>query len=213
VTRPLIILGSGPHAYEMADIVRQINALAPTWELLGCLVAEDRAGEAASCAERGLPVLGTYAEAERYGDVVFAPEYGCGAPLALLERAVSLVAPSAFVAGTAQLGGGSVVYPHCFVGHKALLGERVFVLAGSVINHDDVLEDDVTVCSGVTLAGFVHVEAECYLGQGSTIRQYLRIGRGSLIGMGSVVIADVAPNSVMVGNPAHRLRDRNPQGI
>jgi acetyltransferase-like isoleucine patch superfamily enzyme len=38
----------------------------------------------------------------------------------------------------------------------------------------------------------------------------LRIGRDSLIGMGSVVVSNVPPNSVMVGNPAHKLRDRNP---
>jgi acetyltransferase-like isoleucine patch superfamily enzyme len=55
----------------------------------------------------------------------------------------------------------------------------------------------------------VWVEDGCYLGQACAIKQYLRIGRGSLIGMGSVVVRDVPPNSVMVGNPARKLRDRN----
>jgi len=32
--------------------------------------------------------------------------------------------------------------------------------------------------------------------------------RNSLIGMGSVVLRDVEPDSVMVGNPARRLRER-----
>ena len=92
--------------------------------------------------------------------------------------------------------------------HHAVLDDRVFCLSSSVINHDDHLEDNVTVCSNVSLAGLVHVERDCYLGQGCTIRQELRIGRGSLIGMGSVVIRDVPPNSVVVGNPGRRLRDR-----
>lgn len=74
-----------------------------------------------------------------------------------------------------------------------------------VNNHDVCLEENFTVCSGVTLAGFVHVEAGCYLGQACTIKQYVRIGRGSLIGMGAVVLRDVPPNSVMVGNPARPL--------
>ena len=30
----------------------------------------------------------------------------------------------------------------------------------------------------------------------------------ALIGMGAVVIRDVPPNSIMVGNPARRLKDR-----
>ena len=35
-----------------------------------------------------------------------------------------------------------------------------------------------------------------------------RIGRGALIGAGSVVTSDVAPYSVLAGNPARKLRDR-----
>jgi acetyltransferase-like isoleucine patch superfamily enzyme len=64
------------------------------------------------------------------------------------------------------------------------------------------------MASGVVLAGSVHVEGGCYLGQFCTVRQQVRIGRGSLVGMGAVVLRDVPPNSVMVGNPARRLRDR-----
>jgi len=84
----------------------------------------------------------------------------------------------------------------------------VFCLSGCIINHDDMIEPRTILASGVTLAGHVHVESDCYLGQGCTCRQYLRIGRGSLIGMGAVVLDDVAPNSVMVGNPARKLRDK-----
>jgi acetyltransferase-like isoleucine patch superfamily enzyme len=86
------------------------------------------------------------------------------------------------------------------------IGELLFCLSGCALNHDDVIEDHVALATGVTLAGEVHVETGCYLGQSCTIRQQLRIGHDSLIGMGAVVIADVPPESVMVGNPARRLR-------
>jgi len=36
----------------------------------------------------------------------------------------------------------------------------------------------------------------------------VRIGRGSLIGMGAVVVKDVVPDSVIIGNPGRKLRDR-----
>jgi acetyltransferase-like isoleucine patch superfamily enzyme len=206
----LIIMGAGPHAQEMTDIVGEINRAQPTWNLLGFLVPEAQAGLVGTALGCGYPVLDTYAAIGHYPDAFFVPEYNCGYPDVPHGRSASLVAHSAFVASTAQIGRGCVIYPHCFVGHNAVLGDRVFLLSGSVINHDCRLDDDVTAGSAVSLAGFVHVEAGCYLGQACTIRQYLAIGRGSLIGMGSVVITDVAPNCVMVGNPAHKLKERVP---
>jgi acetyltransferase-like isoleucine patch superfamily enzyme len=204
----LIILGAGPHAQEMTDIVREINHAHLMWNLLGFLVPEAQADQVGTMLACGHAVLGTYAAIECYPDACFVPEYNCGHADVPPQRLVSLIARSAFVASTARIGKGCVVYPHCFVGHNTVLGDRVFMLAGSVINHDCRLEDDVTVGSTVSLAGFVHVEAGCYLGQACTIRQYLCIGRGSLIGMGSVVVADVPPNCVMVGNPARKLKER-----
>jgi sugar O-acyltransferase (sialic acid O-acetyltransferase NeuD family) len=206
--RELIILGAGPHAQEMAAIVAQVNAQSPTWELLGFIVPEGQDEIVGRETPSGDRVLGTYEKLERYPGAYVALEYGSRAPSLPRERIVSLVAPTAFIAPTAKMGAGCVIYPGCFVGHNAVLGNRVFVLGGAIINHDDDLADDVTVCSNASLAGFVRVEAGSYLGQACTIRQYVRIGRGSLIGMGAVVLEDVAPNSVMVGNPARKLRDR-----
>ena len=76
------------------------------------------------------------------------------------------------------------------------------------INHDNVIDDRVIITSNVSLAGFVHVESDCYLGQACTVRQHVTIGRGSQIGMGCVVLKDVPPHSVMVGNPARQLTGR-----
>lgn len=202
----LIILGTGVHAAEMAEIVERVNRVSPTWNLLGLLAHRDPAPEALN----GYPVLGPAAALERYPEASLLPVFDWPpSPGVPRERLVSLVDPTSFVSRSAAIGAGSVLYPHCFVGFNARLGERVFCLSGSIINHDDVLEDGVVVASGVTLAGQVHVEADCYLGQGCTVRQHLRIGRGSLIGMGAVVVADVPPNSVIVGNPGRWLRERS----
>ena len=203
--RDLIILGTSCHAIEIADMVDRINAVEPTWRLLGHVAPQ--AGGSSECAKR--PVLGTdtvladHADAmlvsdNEYKDISDIPD----------DRLASLVDPTSVVTTTAAVGPGSVIYPHVFVGHDARIRRRVLILAGCVVNHDVVLEDNVILCSGVSLAGAVHVEAGCYLGQQCTVRQYLRIGRNSLIGMGSVVVKNVEPDSVMAGNPAQRLRSR-----
>lgn len=206
MVRDLLILGVGVHAAEMAEIVERVNDVRPTWRLLGFIAPEARH---VGAQQNGYPVLGTLDQLAEFPDACLVPDNGWPRSLAVpRDRLVSLVDPSAVVLRTAAVGAGCVLYPHCFVGLNARLGDRVFCLSGSIINHDDLLEDRVVVASGVRLAGSVHIEADCYLGQACTVRECLRIGRGSLIGMGAVVIEDVPPNSVIVGNPGRRLRDR-----
>lgn len=203
--KDLIILGTGVHAAEMAEIVIRINNVLPTWNLMGFITPlESKVGE----IYNGYPVLGTRDVLCAYPEVSLVSDnewpFKKDIPL---ERLVSIVDPSSFVSRTASIGPGNVIYPNCYVGLNARTGRSVFCLSGCIINHDDVLEDEVLFASGVKLAGSVYVEENCYLGQGCNIRQYLRIGRGSLIGMGSVVVKNVDPNSVMVGNPAKKLRE------
>jgi sugar O-acyltransferase (sialic acid O-acetyltransferase NeuD family) len=210
--RDLIICTTSAHARELGDIVDAVNVSRPTWNLLGFLAAGP--DEPQDIKINGLPVLGSVEDLDRFSEACFLPTpftkpFDIGPERVDPERVVSLVAPTAFVAKTATLGSGCILFPGCFVGGGARLGDGVAALANCVINHDDVLEDRVVLASGVTLAGSVHVETKSYLGQRCSVRQHLRIGAGSLIGMGAVVIKDVAPDSVMVGNPARRLRGRS----
>ena len=203
--RDLLILGNGIHNLEMAEMVERVNQAEPTWNLLGYVSADGRGvGE----VRNGYPVMGGPEVIEQHFDALLVPEFGWPREGTPRERLVSLVDPSSIVSRSATIGVGCVIYPNCFVGANAKIGDYAFVLSGSVVNHDGVLEEGVCLASGVMLAGEIHVEADCYLGQACTVRQKLRIGRGSMIGMGAVVIADVAPNSMMVGNPARKLRDR-----
>jgi len=202
----LLILGAGVHEIEMAEIVERVNAVGPAWNLLGFISPKGRRlGEKLN----GYPVLGPAEALADFPRASLLPgnDWPFSSELPR-ERMATLVDPTCFVSRTAQIGRGCVFFPHGFIGLNARVGDRAFALDGCVVNHDSVVEDRVTFASHVVLAGGVHVEPECYLGQSCTVRQNLRIGRDSLIGMAAVVVDDVPPNSVMVGNPARRLRDR-----
>lgn len=204
--RDLIILGTGVHGSEMAEIVERVNAVKKTWRLVGFIAAARGEARGEKC---GLKILGAADAIADYPQAQFVPDNEWPREIPVpMESLVSLADPSAFVSRTAAIGRGCVIYPHCYVGYNAKIGDYVFCLDGCVVNHDCVIEDRVVMASAVTLAGYVHVEADSYMGQSSTVRQYLRIGKGSLVGMGAVVVKDVAPKSVMAGNPAKWLKDR-----
>lgn len=202
--RELIILGTGVHAYEMAEIVDRINAVSDTYRLLGMI--STRAEEVGK-EVLGFSVLGLPGDLAKYPDAALVPdnEWPRDIPLPR-ERLISLVDPEAFVSSTAVMGAGCVIYPRCFVGLRAKIGDYVFCLSGTIVNHDDVIGDRTVMASGVSLAGSVTVGTDCYIGQAATVRQYTKIEDGSFIGMGAVVIRDVKAGSVVAGNPAREIK-------
>ncbi len=205
--KALLILGTGVHALEMAEIVVRVNRAEPTWNLVGYITNdENQIGQTLN----GVPVVGTPANLPNYPDVSLVSAFSEWKKMGDLpmERMTSLIDPSAFVSRTAVIGRGCVLYPNCFVGLNAKIGDFVFCLSGAAINHDAVVERAVTMASGATLAGYVKVETDCYLGQACAVRQNLTIGRNSLIGMGTVVVKNVEPDSVMAGNPARKIKAR-----
>ena len=76
------------------------------------------------------------------------------------------------------------------IGHNCRVGAHVFIGAGAVLN------------------GSVEVGDGVWIGGNSVIRQHIKIGERALVGIGSVVVKDVSPGSVFVGNPARLLKPR-----
>jgi maltose O-acetyltransferase len=52
------------------------------------------------------------------------------------------------------------------------------------------------------------IEDDVWVGAGSIILKGVRIGKGSIIGAGSIVTKTIDPYSVVVGNPAKKIRSR-----
>lgn len=89
---------------------------------------------------------------------------------------------------------------------KLTIGDRVSIAAGVIIilsshsNYSDISKQ-------VTQRGdFVTIEEDAWIGAGSIIMNGVTIGKGAVVGCGSVVTHDVAPHTVVAGNPAKVIR-------
>jgi UDP-3-O-[3-hydroxymyristoyl] glucosamine N-acyltransferase len=118
-------------------------------------------------------------------------------------------------------------FPHLggvVVEDSAEIGVNTCIIAG-------VLEKTI-ICEGAKLADLVHIGANVRVGRNShiragavvlgstvikggaavapssTVRDYTHVGERAILGMGSVVVKDVPPNAVIVGNPGRVLRER-----
>jgi sugar O-acyltransferase (sialic acid O-acetyltransferase NeuD family) len=212
MVEPLIILGTGGNAYDLLDIVEAINAKAESWQVAGFLDDRPERGE----RYLGLPILGKIEDAQKFANALFINAIGSDQSFAVrpsvvarthlpLDRFATLVHPAATVSKRAALGRG-VYVNHCVsVAGGAVVGDHVLIGPGCTVGHDSVIDDHTVIAPGAIVSGFVKIGRACYIGAGAMIRQRQQIGDGALIGLGSVVVGDVAPRSVVVGNPARVL--------
>ncbi|MDX1383794.1 MAG: acyltransferase [Thermoanaerobaculia bacterium] len=89
------------------------------------------------------------------------------------------------------------------------LGDRVYTSPMTQILAVDHVVDDPDrsfVEQGIRARGIV-IEDDVWLGAGAIVTDGVKIGRGAVVGAGAVVTRDVAPHTVVAGNPARVVRD------
>jgi acetyltransferase-like isoleucine patch superfamily enzyme len=87
------------------------------------------------------------------------------------------------------------------------IGNFIHMYTNSFVGHDTTVEDFSTVAAHSVIGARIVAEKGCHIGLNCSIREDLRIGAFSIIGMGSVVTKDVAPGTIVAGNPAKYLKD------
>jgi acetyltransferase-like isoleucine patch superfamily enzyme len=89
------------------------------------------------------------------------------------------------------------------IGDRSIIGPYTMIhTANHEMDLSAPIPDQGWVSEGVT------VGADCWVGMGVSILPGVTIGEGCVIGAGSVVVKDLPPFSVAVGNPARPIRDR-----
>jgi acetyltransferase-like isoleucine patch superfamily enzyme len=133
-----------------------------------------------------------------------------------------IVGDQACVRERCELGDGVVVGRGSMVENDTSVGARTKIQANAYVTAYSLLEEDVFIAPGVvtTNDNFMgRTEDRHRLRAGPTIRRGARVGGGAVllpgveigeeafVGAGAVVLEDVPPRAVVVGNPARQIRD------
>jgi acetyltransferase-like isoleucine patch superfamily enzyme len=125
-----------------------------------------------------------------------------------------LIREDNIVGDDVSIGSGSVVEHHVRIGNGVRLHSNVFIPEFSVLEDGCWIGPNVVFTNAKypqsprcrdELVG-AYVESGAKIGANATLLPGVRIGHDSLIGAGAVVVEDVAPGAVVVGNPARPIK-------
>lgn len=211
----LVIYGAGGHGRDLAQLIEDLNAASPEWNLLGFL-SDDLSTHGAVVA--GLPVLGG---AEWFdGRTGVAAVLGVGHPAAkrkivrVLEgrsiRWPALIHPSVIRGGRTTVDNGATILPGAIVMTDVSIGSFATINIGCHLSHDCHVDDFATIAPGANLSGHVRVGEGSDIGTGAAIIQGVSVGAWSVVGAGAAVVRDLPPNCTAVGVPAKVIKQREP---
>jgi len=120
----------------------------------------------------------------------------------------------------AKIGNTCNINCHVFIENDVVIGNNVTIKSGVQIWDGITIEDHVFIGPNATFTNDLNPRSKQYpekflrtiikagasIGANATILPGITIGENAMIGAGSVVLKDVPPNTVWVGNPAKQIK-------
>ena len=210
---PIVIVGAANDGELVVDLIEDINEVKPSFRIIGFL---DDDSKKQGATVNGYPVLGPIAyhrdlpASTKYVVTLASAKrtYRTKQIVDMLElspeRVATLVHPQATVSRSASIGAGCVVLAGVRINSRVHLGNYVLVEGNAWLGVGTEVRDYAVVTHDASISGDCILEEGCYLGANCSVIGKTMIGAWSVVGMGTVVLRDVPPRNIMVGNPARQ---------
>lgn len=208
--KDFLLFGAGGHARKLIDIINENN-----YNLRGFISTEEK-----GTLLDGYQVLGDiddYLAQENLHNCLFHIAVGENSVRykifkkcqAHLDRLKTLISIYATLSRRAEIQPGALIAQNVLVQPGVKIGKCSVIDSGSIIEHDAVIGNFVNVSPGAVICGGAAVEDGAVIGAGSTVIEKVKISKNTLIGAGAVVINDIEPGVIAVGNPARVIKKRD----
>jgi len=125
------------------------------------------------------------------------------------ERWTNVIDPAAVVPlEYCKLGVSVFVGPLAQISPNTTIGNFCMLMGNAFVGHNTVLDDFVHVTSNAVVGANMRIGIGVHVGTNSVTRGATTVGEYSIIGSGAVVLRDVETNSVVAGNPAKFIKQR-----
>jgi sugar O-acyltransferase (sialic acid O-acetyltransferase NeuD family) len=209
--QPIIIIGGGGHCRDLLWLLKDLEAFEiqgivddrlPVGSLVGDVAVVGGNEELRRFTKSAAVVaIGNSRRRKQVFDLIEAEYPGFDFP--------TIIHPTAKIAPGVSIGKGTVVCAGCILSSKVSLGSHCIANLGAIIGHDVEIGDFCSVGPGVVIAGGARIANGCELGANASIRGGVSMGQGSMAALGAAVMNDVAPQVLVIGNPARPIRELN----
>ena len=140
-----------------------------------------------------------------------------GIPLLDMKGIKARIEPGATIREKVEIGEGAVIMMGAVINIGAIIGKGTMIDMGAILGGRATVGDNCHIGAGAVLAGVIEpasatpvvVEDNVLIGANAVVIEGVRIGHDSVVAAGAVVIEDVAPNSVVAGIPARKIKDKD----
>jgi len=213
--KKLILIGGGGHCKVVISQLRKMN----NFEIVGIIDKDKPIGTKILDIEiigRDEDLVNFYERGIQYALITIGSTKDNLKRQILFNMAKSfgfkfpiIISPEAIVDKNVDIDEGTVIMPGSVINVGSIIGKNCIINSGSIIEHDCKIGDHCHIAPGVHISGGVEIDDLSFVGIGSIIIQGIKIGKNVTIGAGSVVIRDIPENTIVVGNPAKVIKNKD----
>lgn len=211
--KDIAIFGVGGFGREVLALIKDINKVAPTWNIIGFF--DD--GYEKGVMVNGFPNLGKTEDLNLW-ETPISLAVSIGSPVIkkkILDKITNplvdypiLIHPSVLIGDKeyVEIGKGCIVCAGNMITTNIKIEDFVILNLGCTVGHDTVIKKYAAFMPSVNISGEVTIGEGVYVGTGAKIINQLEIGEYTIVGAGAVVSKTLPAHCTAVGVPAKPIK-------
>jgi len=136
-------------------------------------------------------------------------------PLLDIKEINARIEPGAIIRDQVEIGDHAVIMMGAVINIGAVIGEGSMIDMGAILGGRATVGKNCHIGAGTVLAGVIEppsaepvvIEDNVLIGANAVVLEGIRVGAGAVVAAGAIVVDDVAPNTVVAGVPARKIKD------